>query len=402
MSLPESPRTARFGLDDLRLRATEYRPYLDALLIFLSSRVLVLMGIFFAARFVPRNPAGEIWDVNSSWYHYLLRYDSGWYMRIARFGYSFSGDNSIQQPVAFFPLYPLLTRAVSKLSGVDYAVAALLVANVAGVCAILLFYKLVENSQDRQVALYAVAFVSFFPTSLFLSAGYSESLALLLICVVFLLLKSQRFILAAVCAGLANATRPTSIVILVPLLWELWLYCAKNWKRFLALSVPCCLLATSGLWLYMIYLWSAFNHPFAFVTNVEAWSQIDSPLGIVGMLLLKPFAALTDIFSAGPNPNTLDPWIFLLFVALTIVFWRRLRTSHALFAISSLAFIYFTRTGTVGFMAATRYLLLVFPAFIILADLTRSKTWLALSIVGLFAGALFMYSAMFAQWYWAG
>jgi hypothetical protein len=152
----------------------------------------------------------------------------------------------------------------------------------------------------------------------------------------------------------------------------------------------------------MIYLWSAFNHPFAFVTNVEAWSQIDSPLGIVGLLLLKPFAALVDIFSAGPNPNTLDPWLFLLFLVLTIVFWKRLHTSHALFAISSLVFIYLTRTGTQGFMAATRYLLLVFPAFIILAVLMRSKTWLALSTVGLFAGALFMYSAMFAQWYWAG
>ena len=50
----------------------------------------------------------------------------------------------------------------------------------------------------------------------------------------------------------------------------------------------------------------------------------------------------------------------------------------------------------------TRFGLLAFPAFIVLAELSRRAWWLGVIIVGLFAAILGLHSALFAQGYWVG
>jgi Gpi18-like mannosyltransferase len=399
----ESPAASSNALSEsggARQGLSAYRSQVAALLIFLASRLLVLLGVMLSSRMFPRNPAGEFWEVNSSWYRYLLHYDSGWYLTIARDGYSFTGDNSVQQTVVFFPLYPLMIRAF-RLIGIDYVAGALLIANVAGVVAISLLYELISKTYDRKIALGTIALLSFFPTSIFFSAGYTESLALVLVAAFFLSLKDRRFYLASVFIALGMATRPTCIVLLLPLLWELWRDHQSNLKKLTALSLACVAIGTSTLWLYMFYLWSAFRAPLAFITDQRAWWQRQTPLGVLDMIMLKPFAALAEIFN-GVNPNSLDPWLFLLFVILIVAFWKRLQTSHALFAIGTLLFIYVTRGGTAGFMSASRYLLLMFPGFIVVAIITKSRIWLMLVIVAASSVILFVYSARFAQWYWIG
>jgi hypothetical protein len=126
-------------------------PYVAALLIFLSSRMVVYFAIQFATRFVPRNNLGT-WAAlplpdptgGTYWYHRLLRWDAAWYYSILSNGYHFNGDNLVQQPVVFFPLYPLIARVVTLVPGVDGYTALLIVANVAAVLAVLALFKLVR------------------------------------------------------------------------------------------------------------------------------------------------------------------------------------------------------------------------------------------------------------------
>lgn len=377
--------------------------YLAALFVFLASRALVLLSIAFAARFVPQNPAGDFWNVNDSWYRFLLRYDSGWYLRIIKFGYSYDGNELVKQPVVFFPLYPLAARFLTAAFGVGEAASVLLVANLAGLIAILLLFKLIKDEHGDETAIYAVALLSFFPTSFFFSAGYTESLAFLFIVGFFLLLKKEQYLLAAVCAGLALATRASCIILLPPLAWEIWRRYGREPKPLILTALACAVIATSGLWLYMLFLWSTFASPLAFMKGQRAWLEGKGVGGnLFQVLTLRPFGYLSALFVEGPNPNTLDPWWFLLFLVLIVLFRKRMTVPFLLFALGALLLPYVTLSGGLGFRSFTRYVMLAFPVFIILGELARKWTWAGLAVLSLFAAMLFMYTAMFAEWYWAG
>lgn len=378
--------------------------YLQALLIFLSSRLVMALAVAFAIKFVPQNPAEGTWNTAPSWCHYLLRYDSGWYLRIVREGYSYDPASSAEQSVVFFPLYSLVSRFFSFILNIHENNAVLLVSNLSILAAIPLFYKLLKEEYGHEVALYSVAFLSFFPTSLFFSAGYTESLALLLMVSFFLLLRREQFLLASLFASLSLATRLAAIVLLLPLAWEIWRSCRADRKRLFTTGIASLILATSGLWIYMIYLAAKFHQPLAFAKALGAWQGGTSIReNLPAALMLRPFRSFNEIWTIGPYPNYLDPWFFLLFLLLIIVFWKRLKPSHALYALAALLLPYLTRSGGVlEFQSFMRYMMLAFPVFIVLGQLTAKRLWLGLSIIAVFAAMLFMYMAMFSQWYWVG
>ncbi|MGH9941433.1 MAG: glycosyltransferase family 39 protein [Pyrinomonadaceae bacterium] len=359
----------------------------------------MLLAVTFAVMFVPQNSGSGYWNVGA-WYGYLLRYDAGWYLTILKHGYTYDGNDAAEHPVAFFPLYPLSCK-LATLLGVDTNFSLVLVSNLAILVAIPLTYKLISDHYSKETALCTVALLSFFPTSLFFSAGYAESLSLLLIISFFLLLGKERYLLAAACAGLAHAARPTSIVLFLPLAWALWRrFSHEPWRLVLSLGAYA-IIATSGLWLYMLYLWVAFGKPLAFASALGGWAP-RWRMSLLEVLTLRPFEFLGEVWKTGLHPNSLDPWFFLLFVALIAIFWKRLPTSFALFAAGSCLLPYLTRSGTWGFMSFTRYILLIFPAFAIAGELLKRSVGLSLTVTGLLAAMLFMYTVMFAQWYWVG
>jgi Gpi18-like mannosyltransferase len=303
----------------------------------------------------------------------------------------------------FYPLYPLIAKALTIFPGIDGLLALLVVANVAAILSVLLLFKYVrQHDHGDEVALLTIAFLSFFPTSLFLSAGYAESLALLLILCCFMLLKREQFILAAAFAGLASATRPTGLVLLPVIIWELWCKFAGDQRRFFSYALLCSIIATSGLCLYMLYLWSAFGSPFVFITAHGEWENGDGGIGhsVISALLLKGFFPL-QLSVHYLYPRSFDVWFFLLFLTLILVHRKSLPSSLYLFALWVLMLPYLTQTGgTIRFLSMTRYILLAFPVFIVMAKLCKNRPWLVQCITGLFAAMLFAYSALYAQWYW--
>jgi Gpi18-like mannosyltransferase len=388
---------------ELKSHLPAMRPYAEALAIYVASRFIVLMGVFFSTQFVPQKP-GDFWNSTPKWYRFFLRYDSGWYLTIAGTGYSYNGDIMTQQSVVFYPLYPLLARGLHYVFGMDLNLAVLLVANLSAVIAIVLLYRLVSLQYDKAVALYTVALISLFPTSFFFSAGYTESLTFLLIVLTFLSINSKRFLLAACCAGLASASRATGVLLLLPLLWELWRNSPQRDWRLATRIVGYSVIATSGLWIFMIWLWKHFGNPLVFAQNQRAWEVTGQHNSLFKVITLQPFYQhLGDIVHTGPMPNSVDPWIFLIFLGLVIFFHKRVPVSFSLFALGVILLPYLTRTGgELGFQSMSRYLLLAFPVFTIMARLLKKSLWASLTITAIFAAVLFMYSAMFSQWYWIG
>jgi Gpi18-like mannosyltransferase len=374
-----------------------WHPYLWAISIFLLSRAVVALGLVFSQKYLPI--ATDVWSAGPLWYHQLLQWDSEWYFKIATEGYRFDGDLTIEQNIVFYPLYPMLARGLVVISGIAPADAMLLVANVAGLSAVVALFKLVREEFGDRLALATTALLSFFPTSVLLSAGYTEPLELLFIVSFFLALKPKHYLLAAVFAGLAVADRSTGIVLLPVLLCEMWLN--RDQKPFLALLLPCILLATSGLWLFMIYLWSSFGDPLVFSRGQEAFHQGTSMVTrLIASLKLEPF---TQMILNDWNPWGQDSWFTLLSIGLIVVGWFRLPFSWALLATGVFLLPYLTLSGgPAGFVSMMRFNLVSFPLFVALAYVGLRVKWLLVGVVALFSAALFMDAALFARRIWIG
>lgn len=374
-----------------------WHPYCWVLLIFACSRLVVALGLAFSEKYVPSSI--ERWSAGPLWYHQLLQWDSEWYFKIVTDGYQYNGDPTIQQSIVFYPLFPMLARGMATIGGLTPADAMLLVSNAAGLLAIVILFKLVREEYGDQVALATTALVSFFPASVLLSAGYTEPLALLLIVSFFLALKRRYYFPAALLAGLTIATRSTGIVLLPVLVWEMWRN--RDQKPFLPALLPCIVLATSGLWLFMIYLWSAFGSPFAFADGQVAFHEGTAlATRLVAALKLEPF---TRMMLNDWNPWGQASWFTLLFIVLIVVGWSRLPSSWTLFAMAVLLLPYLTLSGgPAGFVSMSRFNLVSFPLFVILADLVSRAKWLLVALIGLFGASLFMNTALFARRIWIG
>jgi len=178
--------------------------------------------------------------VLTRWY----QWDAGWYLRIAgngsQMGYSRYTAEAHHHfsAFAFFPLYPLLVRAAAVLvpgaldsipvSGgggtppASLVLAGLVVANLAFVLALIALYLLAESRAGPGAARRTVLLLCLFPTTIFFSAPYSESLFFLWLVLFFLCLDRRRWWLAGLCGLLASATRSNGVFLVIPYLVAAW------------------------------------------------------------------------------------------------------------------------------------------------------------------------------------
>jgi Gpi18-like mannosyltransferase len=371
---------------------------LRVLAIWLVSRGLVVLGTAFGKVYIPYGQSD--WDPGAAWYHRLLRWDSEWYNIIASQGYSYNGDPNVTQSVVFYPLFPLLARGLSAISGLATTDALLVVANLASLAAVLLLHRFVRGQFGERVAFLTVALLSFFPASVFLSTGYTEALVLLLMVGFFLMLQQQRFVAAALLAGLAAATRSSGVMLLPVLVFELWR--RRELRLFIRDVVPLALLASAGLWLFMLYLGVTFGKPLLFSEAQAAFQGGTTlPQRMFAALTLQPLLTLNNLAEVGPG--ALDHWIFLIIVALLAWAWFKLDSAMVLFASLVLLLPYLTVSGgPQGLIGMARYNLVSFPLFIAGAMLLKRALWMTPAVIGVCGGLLLIYAALFSQWQWVG
>lgn len=226
-------------------------PLRHALVVVLSVRAgLSLLGLL-AAGLVPGNqrvgvPGWPVTDPSSVWhtaFTALERSDALWYLRIASSGYR-TDDGS----AAFFPLYPMLVRAVGWLVGGHWLLAAFLVTHVALVAALAVLYRLTEDQWGAEAARRAILYVAVFPTGFFLFAPYTEALFLALSVGCLYAARRSAWLPAAGLAALAGLTRSQGILLAAPLAVEALLQlrgtAGSPWRR--ALDVGGRLLAAAA------------------------------------------------------------------------------------------------------------------------------------------------------------
>ena len=364
----------------------------EALLPLLATRLpLVVAGTLSVAllplsRFVP-----SYWIIPGvdRAFDAFSRWDAWQYTRIAESGYP-SIDPS---RAAFFPLFPTLTRVVAELQGrtdrPGLFVAAILVANICLVIATMALAALVRLDLGPDDARRSAWYLLAFPTSLFLSAGYSESLFLLLTVGAILACRTDRWLWAAALGLLAALTRPVGMIICVPLAVEAFLAWRGSgelrWRPAVAVAAP-----FIGIGGWVLFQNAAFGDPLAFVHAQKGW---DRSLELPWDTFLHFFEGRLTLES-GLHSLT-DLTFTVIGICLAALAWRWLRPSYALYMIGML--LVPLSTGTL--LSMPRFLLVMFPMYLVLAILgRRTAVHETLLVVGMGMGGIFM--VLYAQWYW--
>ena len=198
--------------------------------------------------------------------------DSWWYQNIAKEGYD-RRPFAIDKPYnwAFFPLFPLLLRAASSVTG-EMPLTGMVLSSLFFFIALVLLHKLVgEFGLDEKDADRTIFYLAFFPFSYFFSIPLTESLFLVLTVGSFYAARREHWLWAGILGALASATRLSGLLLLPALAVLYWQKHRRVWpprKEFLSL-----LLIPTGLLSFMVYLYFITGNAFAFKDINIVWGR---------------------------------------------------------------------------------------------------------------------------------
>jgi Gpi18-like mannosyltransferase len=341
--------------------------------IYISLHLAFLILTYLSALFIIGNFSTKTLRISTLWLAWF-RWDSGHFTAIASNGYDTAWRT------AFFPLFPLLERGGAFLTH-DPFIAGLLISNLAGLGMIVVLYSLFQEDFDAERAFRAVLYLSLFPTAFFLVAAYNESLFLLLTLLSFYHMRRENWWLAGLFGLLASLTRSAGIVLFLPFCYEYLRQRQFSIKkvRFAGISslgIP------AGIGIFALYCYYKFHDPLSFSHAQVVWSR---HLHAPWRGLINSFMVIQNrhVLSFDSIHNVLDLSACLFILALVVLCfvgpWKfpRAYWVYAIYAV--LIYIYSVifstdGSGSIPLAAFSRYMLEVFPAFIVLAALGK-KQW---------------------------
>lgn len=371
--------------------------WLWALKLYLGYRVLFSAWCAWVSAALPKSPAEVaigLWPGNApfgAWLERVLiwpsvRYDVYWYIGIAENGYEFREGGT-----AFHPLYPLLIGGLGRMLGGDYVLAAWLIAQVCCVLMLVVLYKLVLLDHDEGVAQRTTLFLLGSPLGFAFLIPYTESLLLLCIVGAFYAARRGRWILAGVAGAFAALTKQPGVIVMLPLLWELW----QQRKT----------LRASGWWPWIVPLAGIGLVPFGLLTFLvyratlgDVQFTLANPLSLIDALLVTPsYRDVWGEYFSWPWENLFfaleqmqtKPYFYLVIntgimaIGTVLVLYTMLRTrpSYAIYSgfllLMNLSIVY----PIWPYMGIIRRYTIIFPLFIQLALWGKSRWITALILV---------------------
>jgi hypothetical protein len=190
--------------------------WLSALTYWYLTGLLAALGFSLGLHFM--RPAARAVPENRDWLDAIAWQGGKWYKQIATEGYEYDPDKNTN--IAYFPLYPLLGRAVMRVTGLRPEAALLIVSNLSLLLALaMLAFYIRDRYPDAPTNLadYAVAAAALFPTGCFYRFAYSESTFLCLaILAMYTMVRRWPLWVISLVIGLATAARPVGVALLTP------------------------------------------------------------------------------------------------------------------------------------------------------------------------------------------
>lgn len=390
VATPEPPRVARVP-----------RFLLSVLGVYAVCRLVtaVLLTVV-AGRQVPTG-----WNGPGSVVTYLTftaQWDGQWYQLIAQQGYpSVLPVDSLgvvqQNPWAFYPLFPLLSRFLMDAFGVSFYVAGSTLSLVLGFVAAGAMGLLLRDRLGPRAALLTVGLWASFPAAASLQVGYTEATAMALLTLSLLALSRERWLWATGLALLTGLARPIAVPLGLVTLVALWLRWRRRHERplhrgevfsGLAALAGC---GVAGL-IWPAIGWWVTGRSDAYTETMASWRAGHE------IRPLHPWLDMSRYYFGG----TWGPvWLTTIFVVIAVMVlgpWAR-RLGPELRA-WSLGYPAYLLVVLDPFTSIFRYLIPLFPLVAVMVGVggerwsPRRRPWVVVRAVVILA------AFVIGQWYW--
>jgi hypothetical protein len=382
-----------------------------------SSRVLVLLAGSFGAMLFAAAPEGlgpeqeYVHPFGSGPLSGLLdflvapfvRADARWYLTIAELGYEPLRDDIGARP-AFFPVYPLLIKGLGGFGGDGAAVVtATLISLAAFLPALYLVHRLITLELGETTAGVTVWLLAFSPMAFYFSAPYTESLYLLLSVGALYAARTGRWLVAGALAGVASATRPNGVLLVLPLAM---LYFAAPGKRLPRLRRPQLnvvglALAPAGLLAYSYYLaknfgdWTEWRQAQYLFGRVET---VDPFTGLRRAVAAAYHAIEGDVAEYLQFPILLESAFFVFAIVATVGVFRLMPAAYGVYCAAVLIPSLIQPVILEPLASIPRFTLSLFPLYAWVAHVCLKRGVDRAVLTGSASG-LALLTAAFATWH---
>jgi len=290
-------------------------------------------------------------------------WDSAYYLNITEEGYSKeTGKNqmtTLQANYAFFPLYPALIRALNLFIGNNYF-SGLIISNLAFLISAFLLYKIVKYDHNEELALKSVKYLFFFPTAFIFSGLFSESIFLMLFLASYYFAIKNDWLKASFSALLLGLTRPFGILIFPILLLMYFINKSFNIKKIKA-DIFYIFISPLGFIAFLFYIHHLTGNFLNYLQiQYQGW----------GHVLSNPFIILANGLFTKDIFQFINISIFLFFFSLSVFSFKSKKLKGVYFIIIFLFSFLPLFSGMPSINSLLRYLLPIFPLYIVLASLS--------------------------------
>lgn len=323
-------------------------------------------------------------------------FDGEHYLSIAQKGYK-----SLQQ--AFFPAYPVLMKIVSSLFGSGFTSfnwAGIVISNVLFFLSLVVFWKVIRLDYSERVAKFVIIALLVFPTSFYFGAVYTESLFLFTSLLTYYLFRKKKYFWSGLVGILMTLTRIYGVFVLAMILVEIFSR-KSSLRKILKEKIYLVGISATGLIFYMYFSWVNYSDPLAFY-NLQTIVGEQHQKGII--LLPQVFFRYAKMIFVNRVPffslqtTLLEIATGLMFTFLPIyAYFKKIKWSYIVYML--LGFLVPSAQGS--FSSIPRYVIVIFPAFIVLGVLLEKQSKLSRAIYFIISLSwLMINTALFLRGYW--
>lgn len=312
--------------------------------------------------------------IRSEFIYPYANFDGVHYLNIAYTGYSNEGR--------FLPAYPFIIKTLSLPFSVFFGNSITVYFWVAavfqfliGFLAVKYLYRLLRLDYSEELSKKTIYFFVAFPTAFFLATHYSEAFFIYLSVISFYFARKRKWLLACMVTAVLSVTRLSGLLMIFPLLVELFLQ-QKQKIQFnrLAKKVVLFLLIPLPLILYAYFNYIKWGDWLYFVHAHGALGNSRSVAGIV-LPFVTVYRYIKIVLTV--SPVVYEFWIAvlellsLLFVSFSLYlgYIKKIRWSYQVYSLVLIVLPIFSGTLS-GF---PRYILPLFPLFLALAMSLKSR-----------------------------
>jgi hypothetical protein len=275
--------------------------------------------------------------------------------------------------IVFFPFFPAAVAVVAFFVR-NLIVSGLVVSLLSSIAATFFLYRLVERDKGHDHAWRTVLLLLSFPTAYYLSAPYSEALFLFAVVAAMYCARTGAWAGAGLAGALATGTRVTGLALGPALLVEAFTGPAPKLER--ARRIAAIGVASAGIAVYLLINQIVYGDPLHFLDVQRShWFQH----------FVFPWQSIVDAVRAliaGPGGST-ETFIiwgricgFVFALPVLVLGLRRVRAGDAVYAWTGFLLI----LSASWLLSLPRYLLVLYPIFIVGADLIRSRRAMTVAV----------------------